>query len=81
MTLMPEDRKKQQEAMKSVSLNSLVAVPPCDPGILARLSFSDRGVVLGLRMVDSMTAYLAKPLARQTTHLTGAEGFKPPTLV
>lgn len=81
MTLMPEDRKTQQEAMKSVSLNSLVARPPVGSRNLGEVEFSDRGVVLGLRMVDSMTAYLAKPLARQTTHLTGAEGFKLPTLV
>ncbi len=47
MTLMPEDRKKQQEAMDSVSLNSLVAARS---RILGEVEFSDRGVVLGLRI-------------------------------
>ncbi len=65
MTLMPEDRKQQQEAMKSVSLNSLVARPPVGSRNLGEVEFSDRGVVLGL---DSMTAYLAKPPVRQTMH-------------
>lgn len=62
MTLMPEDRKKQQEAMKPVSLNSLVAVGSWN---LGEVEFLGQGG--GTRSPDSMTAYLASPLARQTS--------------
>jgi hypothetical protein len=43
MTLMPEDRKKQQEAMKSVSLNSLVARPPVGSRNLGEVEFLGQG--------------------------------------
>jgi hypothetical protein len=52
MTLIPEDRKQQQEAMKFVSLNSLVAVESRN---LGEVEFSDRGVVC-TRSPDSMAA-------------------------
>lgn len=75
MTLMPEDRKQQQEAMKFVSLNSLVVVESRN---LGEVEFSDRGVVLGLRIRWQPPS---EPPCQADEHLTGEEGFRLPTPV